>query len=247
MNARRRGVKTQHMTWTERIGGIKRFVVTLLVLAAILYVASFFIVRTDGFRYMVEERLRDTWEWPVRVERVWLNPDWSLVVAGIESEGFETREGPGIVLDEIQLDWSMLRLLHPRRSALRRMHVYGGLFSFRSAADDVWQPVYFHADALILAEWFGIRVSDPVNETVRFVEGAVDLRITGGDVYWWNEDDECIAALRGLSFESDRTELLNDPFRYIRMSADEVFTLEEVRRQVTRKWLWVNDTMIRFD
>ncbi len=247
MHARRRGIKTLNVTWSERIGGIRRFVVTVLVLATILYVAAFFIVRTDGFRYVVEERMRDAWDWPVRVERVWLNPDWSLVVEGIESEGFETREGAGVAVDEIRLDWSIFRLLHPRRAALHRVRLHGGIFSFQMASDETWQPAFFHADAAALTEWFGLRAGDPPETETRFVAGQVDLHITDAHVYWWNEKNDLAASLSGLTFESDQARILDDYFRYIRMTANEIFSIGHARSHVTHRWLWVNDIMIRLD
>lgn len=248
MTARRRQVKMEEGPASDRRGAVRRLLITLLVLAVILYVAAFFVVRTDGFRYVVEERLSDAWDWPVGVDRVWLNPDLSVVVAGIESEGFERHEGPGIALDEVRLAWSVTRLLHPRRSALCRAQVRGATVSLQQDAAGVWRPSVFFPDSVVLREWFGIRTGEaPPVGGARYVGGALEISITDGRLFWWNAANELVASLQGLTIERGRADILGEAFRYTRVSAEDVFGPGREERHVTRKLLWVDGHEIDLD
>lgn len=247
MTARRRQVKMEEETAVDRLGGLTRFLLTLLALALIFYVAAFFMVRTEGFRYMVEERLRDAWDLPVAVERVWLHPNLSLVVAGIETEGFEGRNGAGLAIDEIRLDWSVSRFLHPRRDALRRVHMRGGLFSFQQDPAGKWHPAFFHGDAVALAKWFEIQLPLETPVGTRFVREQIELVIADGALYWWNAENELVASIQGMTFESGQAVILGAVFRYTRMSADEVFSFGRSSRRVTRDLLWMGDRVVPLD
>lgn len=245
MTAERRKERKEKSSAVDRLNWLTRFLLTALVLAIILYVAAFFIVRTDGFRYLVEERLREAWDWPVRLERVWLSPDLSLVLVGIESEGFEEREGPGMAIEELRLGWSLSRLLHPRKSAIDSVEMRGGIFSFQQDAARSWRPAYFFPESAKLAEWLSLRHPGiDGSEGYRFVGGQVDLLITAGAFYWWNADSTLVVSVQGLTFEGARTELLGEQFRYTRMSATDIFSVDRSSREVTRQLLWLDDRLI---
>jgi hypothetical protein len=224
----------------DRWRTFKHFIVTVLVIALILYIAAFFAVRTDGFRYMVEERLRENWAWPVTLERVWLNPDLSLVLVGIDSEGFEDREGAGIVIREARVSWSLARLLHPRRNALRAVEVYDGLFAFQADSAGAWQPIALHADAALLAEWCGITVDQPPEDTRRYLHNEVEVRVMRTDLYAWNRNNELVWSVQGLTFESDQATLLDRTFRLQRIAASSVYDGARTLGDVFREFLWMD-------
>ncbi len=240
MAAYRCAVKLEEESADDRRGWLRRLLFTLLALALIFYVAAFFVVRTDGFRYVIEERLRDAWDWPVDVERVWLNPDLSITVAGIESADFDARTGAGLVIEEIRMDWSLRRLLHPRQNALHRIWLEGGLFSFQPDADGTWQPAAFHPEAAVMMDWLGVAPPGGMPPDIRHPAGETVWTDVRADLFWWNAEEELVASLQGARLLSERTGLVGDEIRYTRVSADTLFSEQVTRRDVSRDILSID-------
>ncbi len=77
---------------------------TLLLLAALCYGGALLLARTDGFRYLLEQRLQHRWAEPqLQLGRVWLD---LLLDLRLENIRITTDDGsPPLTIDEVRVRW----------------------------------------------------------------------------------------------------------------------------------------------
>lgn len=222
---------------------LRRFVITLLVLALMIYVAGFFLVRTEGFRYMVQERLTEAFGLSVTVgHTAWL-PDGTLVLEDVVTAGFDGGAGgmvTGWQCDRVRLQWHIWDALMPGRGVLRRIEVLGGRVQFGADASDAGfdggSRFAFAGDVALLAEWLGRPL--PLTATPRLLDGETAVVLEDLDLYWVDAVQPVVrASLEGVAFQRVSRSLLDLELTYRRVSARRVFVNGMVETGVERRLL----------
>jgi hypothetical protein len=179
--------------------------VTLAILLLIAYVASLFIARTDGFRYMVEERLQEKWQWPVHVGSARLTLALDLEVRDLRSDGIDDGNRASLRLDRVRWEWQLWSALHPRRTAVVRWVMDGGTIMLQPDEKGAVQPAHFSAIAQRLGAWAGL---PPATERIPAIgPPGVALDWHNLDFYWLHPGGANAGALQGLNFTATEVTL----------------------------------------
>ena len=93
------------------IGGVGRFLVTVLIISIVLLVTVFFAVRTRGGHEFIEERLEKELGLKISVERMRIGWPYALVLEELCTEGFEAEgDTPGFAAQEVRLGFELRSL-----------------------------------------------------------------------------------------------------------------------------------------
>lgn len=198
-----------------------RATMTVLVLALILYVAALVLSRTDGFRSIMEERVRDRWQWPVQVTAFRVTPRLNLEARGIETDGMAAGNKPGLRVERVLWVWTWKGVLHPAHRAVSRVEMEGAQFVFQADPAGVMQPARFAAMARDLAQRVGFppeeRRSDPALDAL-----GLALHWDKVDVYWLDGRGSGMGALHGVTYSGSDLALPGHDLRYHRLFVDTV-------------------------
>jgi hypothetical protein len=217
---------------------LTRFWVTTLVILLILYVASFFIVRTEGFRYMVAERVSERSGWTVTIEKSWLNPNGSIVFVNVQTEAFEPGGTTGASIGELQLSFSLLGGLLPGRPLLAELRIQNATLSydFRAVPDRV---LPFEADAWLLAGWLGVTRSRPRElPEPQLLDGRREMRLQNVDLIWWHPERQVLMqSLQGVQLRTESARVLDRVVWLRDVSAKAVFSEGLTQANIQRRAL----------
>ena len=207
----------------RRRGSLERFVVTLLIIAAILWVAAFFIVRTDGFRVIVEEEASERLGLPVAIEAVGMAFPLNLQIEGLKAGEDPPAMGLRIGAAKVALGVGSLRRLHVRDAELVLMR----------SSEGGWAPKSLSA----LGELPGHGVERMGRSLVRLLDGRA-CSIENARLLWLNADGTVYARGEGVSLESAAVSIPGHDGYYFKLEVDagvEPSTL--AFRGMGREWL----------
>lgn len=204
----------------RRAGGIGaafralvRAVVTLIVLAAMLYGAALAISRTGGFRTYVQSEIADALGFDVVVGDTKLTPGFDLVIDGITAGRFDAPGTPCVRADRLTVGWS---LISSGGTRIRSVAVETGLLAFAQGPEGNWIPKPLAGVAGALIQGAGLGLAE-IRSAVRSKAGSAPsskvapggasafsvqrVAVRGLDVLWWKADKSKLASLAGLNVQ----------------------------------------------
>jgi len=208
----------------DRLGGLGRLVVTLVVLAAILMVTGFFAVRTEGGSQFVQEWIGKRVGIDITAERTRIGWPYVLVLEDVEARPAEEGQPPLLTVREVRLG---LRL--------------GGQWSIRIVRGDArlvqdddgtWSPGLLGR----------LGVLDPldITQVSRATAGfrrRARLDIRDSALVWVDARGKVQAAARGIDFRMVPVRVPARRLYHYALSAQSV-TREGMRpREVNEEWL----------
>jgi hypothetical protein len=206
-------------------GGIKRFLVTLIIIGAILVATAFLVVRTDGGRSFVEKWLVKQLDMDLTIKDAKLELPFTLVIIDAVSKAVEPGGKPLLRIRELSVSPTM-------RGGLKLDVRRGVLFMLRNASGD-WTPAFFSK--------FGEMPSKNVAEISRVMRKmgkGTSLFVNDSAITWIGEDGVVKAEVTGLSFDAAPVDLPDRTIRYFRVAADSAKSAAGVVvKDVEREWL----------
>ena len=208
----------------DGMGRFARFVVTVLVLAAILLVTGFFAVRTDGGRSLVADRLGKLLGTAVTVEKTSIGWPYDLVLDKVVSVDYSS-DGPGLRAETVRIGcgrgWGL------RVSAVRpELNLVHG-------SDGSWQPALF-------GRLGDLPVGD-IAEISRITAGfrrRVTLYVRDGTIIWRDKDQKVLASAGGVSLGIAHVTLPGRRMHHYSLSVYNVLGAGGARiHDIERKWL----------
>jgi hypothetical protein len=208
--------------WTEKpprrgiFSGLRGFVVSTLLLAALLYCSVYIIGLMDGFRAFLEDHLKASLDLRVKITKAWLTPALNLEFEGLTTEGYGRKGQPGLQIQHGYLEWCLRDETGWHLPALRRVVLRGVGVAF--APDDYghWDPPPLAAVGAQIADWCSFKIPPPKPErAVASLEpkaaGAAKLppdllanlqklrlEIADARLVWWDSDGNELAAANKL-------------------------------------------------
>jgi hypothetical protein len=206
-------------------GGIKRFVITLLVIAAILVATAFLVVRTDGGRSFVEKWLVKQLDMDLTIKDAKLELPFTLVIVDAVSKAVEPGGKPLLRIRELSVSPSM-------RGGLKFEVRRGVLFLIRNGSGD-WIPAFFSKFGEVPSK----NVAE-ISRVMRKMGKGSSLFVNDSVITWMSEDGAVNAEVTGLSFDAAPVDLPDRTIRYFRVAADSATTGDGVvAKDVEREWL----------
>ena len=141
---------------------IRRFIVTVCILAAVFYVGAFLACGTDGFRSYTEEYLGNHLGIPVHVKHVNATPGLDLVLTGVMTEGISRKGTPGYRVREAVVHWSLVNKILSRGEILSAMELNDFQVSFAPGESGEWEPSALAKLGSWVAEWGRFDLKPPV-------------------------------------------------------------------------------------
>ena len=197
---------------------IRRFIITVCILAAVFYVGAFLACGTDGFRSYTEEYLGNHLGIPVHVKHVNATPGLDLVLTGVMTEGISRKGTPGYRVKEAVVRWSLVNKIFSRGEIVSAMELNDFNVSFAPGASGEWEPSALAKLGSWVAEWGrfdlkppvaapssaeseGKQESRPVAKKIRTdFWGRIKLSIDEGTMSWSDADQRELASASGLHF-----------------------------------------------
>ncbi len=144
--------------------GLRGFIVSTLLLCALLYGAIYIIGLMDGFRAFLEDSLKANLDLRVKITKAWLTPALNLEFEGLSTEHFGRKGMPGLQIQRGKIEWTVhdetgWHLPQVRRAVLRGVGV-------AFAPDDYgrWEPTPLAPIGEKIADWCGFKVAAPQAE-----------------------------------------------------------------------------------
>lgn len=214
----------------DRGSGLKRFIVTILIILVILYVGAFFGLRTDGARSLVEGALEKRLGVDVSIGETSLAFPLGIRMATVAAGGGEESLA-GLDAEEI-----VVRFLV--RPAVR-VSVKGLELVLVQDSDGSWQPRSFaRMSDLPQAGSAGIA------EITKEFSDDFSLRLKGALIKWIDADGRVIAMAEGTDFEMQPVKLPGRKMVYYRLAVFK-YTAEQAAggagRDIVREWLYSPD------
>lgn len=170
----------------QRGGGLSRLLAMGIILVAIVLIAVWFGVRSEGGRSLIESQLSKRLGVTVSAERTYIGWPYVLVLENIRTEGFSAAGTPGFSVAEVRLGRGVRYWRLVLRQAIVRV---------QEVEDTVWKPSFLsrlaalrHSDARDL-----VRLTDDFRDTVR-------LQVRDLTLGWLNAEGVETAAVRGVDF-----------------------------------------------
>ncbi len=220
-----------------------RFVQTTLLILVILYVAALVISHTSGFRALAEERLGRALHAKIRVGKSHLTPGLDVVLGELKLE-----ETGVVVRARAECARAVMRWHLPRplgSGALPEIQLQGARISM-AWQGDAWHPRAFAEAADGVAKWMNIplpakpktagRARDRMDD---FMPAAADekpswrgprvrVALEDGEVTWWTDRPEPVAAVTGLRLAVTPLEAPDRPMMHYLLEAREVSARGEI-------------------
>ncbi len=210
----------------DGMGGVGRFLVTVLIILIVLLVTVFFAVRTRGGHAFIEERIEKHMGVKIAAERMRIGWPYALVLEDLRTEGFdEEGDMPGFAAREVRLGPSLRARyrLFVRRGHLRLVEGEGGM----------WTPGCF-------ARLGGLPYGDlaDVTRMLPLTAGSMELEMNGGRVEWLDRHNGILASAHGISY---RVTPVRIPGRTMRHHALSLYSMTRPNgtrmSDVEREWL----------
>ena len=205
-------------------GGFRRFVITVLIIALIAWVAFFIIARTDGGHEFVVNQLNKRLGTDVTAEQVRFTFPLALVVNGVRSENFEY-QSQGLQVKQARLSlgvkpWWRLTLKEPE-------------LNLSYSRSEGWSPNGFAQ----LGELPGEDLHK-IAELTGGIRKSGKLHFTGGSLTWLDASGKELAAARNLEFKMAPASIPGHRMTYYYLSVEQVVNPGETRlKNVKCEWL----------
>jgi hypothetical protein len=206
-------------------GGLKRFIITLIIIAVILMATAFLAVRTDGGRSFVEKWLVKQLDMDLTIKDAKLELPFTLVIIDAVSKAVEPGGKPLLRIRELSVSASMKGGM---KFEVRR----GVLFLLRNASGD-WTPGFFSKFGEVPSK----NVAE-ISRVMRKMGKGTSLYVSDSAITWVGEDGAVKAEVTGLTFDAAPVDLPDRTIRYFRVAADSATTSDGVvAKDVEREWL----------
>lgn len=194
---------------------LKPFVVTMVILLAVAYVAALLASRTEGFRSYVTERLGDRLGTAITVSKVHATPRLDLVFEDVASEGERSTGSAGFKIGKLKIDWSLASCVRARGFRPTAVAVDRAGISFAPGARGEWEPAAFAAVGETIAGWAAVAIEPgaggegqlkPAFQTEdKAASGIPPEMATGGrltvrdsEISWWSVRGDELASVGDL-------------------------------------------------
>lgn len=210
---------------------------TLLVLAAIGYIAAHLLVRTAGFRQLATERLETHWGIPIDVDELRLTPGGALIIEGLTTRDFDG-DGTGFTAATIRLDWRVTNLIR-RRLAWDSVRIINAVWSIQQESDGRWPILVFGNDAVEIAAWTGLPPDALPSSGVATLLSLRRIDIQDTSLLWWTAAPSLLAGVHNLNLTHEQTHIMDRDLRLTRFSADRIEQgdMQRVTAQGEKIWL----------
>jgi hypothetical protein len=206
-------------------GRLKRFVLTLAIITAIVLVTGSFAVRTQGGRDFMESRLEEQLGFPVSIENVRIAFPYTLVYEGVLGERESADSEASLKIGELRVCLA--------RGPWFKVRVFRAEVNVQRVSPHEWRPAAF------------VRMGDlpfrTIAEIARLTEGWRDrcaLEMRDCAVRWVDMDGGVLAQATGVSFDVRPVRL---PRRRMYAYALNVYSAQDVDGtrvyNVEREWL----------
>jgi len=209
-----------------RLRAFGRFLLTVVIMLAIVMIALCFIVPRHGAMSFIEGRLSNRIGMNMSIDAARIGLPYVLVIEGAVSEGFELEDKGGFKADEIRLGlgWKTRWKVTIDRAVLR----------LADTEDDTWVPTGFSR--------FGPVPMERIDEVSRATEGFrrnVTLRVTDSTVRWISGmDGTTLAAAYGVALDVAPVRVPGRKMHYHRLSVYSVTHADGTKvSDVEREWL----------
>lgn len=196
---------------------IRRFVITVCILAAVFYVGIFLACGTEGFRSYAEEYLGTHLGIPVSIKRIHATPTLNLVLTGVMTEGVSRKGAPGYRVQEAVVRWSVLNRILSRGEILSALELNDFGVSFAPGETGEWEPAALEKLGSWVADWGRFDLAKPPAQAAPDETGEEDtdtppklqsefwdrvsLSIKDGSMSWWDADKQELASAAGIRFD----------------------------------------------
>jgi hypothetical protein len=221
MSGSKKNKKVELVTETPAHGHpVRRFIVTVAILAAVFYVGIYLACGTDGFRSYAEEYLGTHLGLPVRVKKIHATPTLDIVLNGVMTEGVSRKGTPGYRVQEAVVHWSVLNKVLSRGEILSGLELNDFSVSFAPGESGDWEPAALAKLGSWVADWGRFNLSKPSAavtpddpEKADDVDAApaptvksdfwdrISLAIENGSMSWWDGDKRELASAAGIKFD----------------------------------------------
>jgi hypothetical protein len=190
---------------SQRGGGFSRLLALILVLVAIVLVAGWFAVRSDGGRGLIESHLAKRLGVPVAVEATRVGWPYVLVLKNVRTPGFEAAGTPGFSAAEVRMGCAF-RAWRPRWN----VRLYQIVVRIQEADDGTVTPA-------CLAQLEELRSAD-MKTVVRMTDGLRDrqvrIHLRDSTLAWLDSSGAEIAAVRDVDFRMIPVSIESRPLHY---------------------------------
>lgn len=212
----------------EGMGRLARFVVTVLILAAILLTTVFFAVRTEMGRELVKEGLEKRLGMKLNVGSTRIG--WPYVLVAEDVQSIKSRSGSGE--KEALFEAGEIRIglgFRPRW----RLSVYKGVLNLVEDRDGNWDPEVFSRLSELPLK--GVTEIAKVTEELR---RNVALYLSECSINWLNSDGNAGASAKGISFHLRPVKLSQRRMYHYDISIYNLVYTDNTRdHDIEREWL----------
>ena len=234
-------------TGSPLTGTIRRLVWTVATLVLLFYVATLMIARTDGFRHLLEQRLRSRWNEPaLSIGRVRLDPLGILMLDDLQITATDQTE-PHIRIPAVQWSWRLAGIMHRDQRAFRMIRVHGAeiTMTYPPNGEQVTNP--FAADAAFLAEQLGLFPGErrDVSAERHWLDRSQTVWVEEATLRWQGADGTVQAALEGITYRASIRTLQERLVRLEEATVRHLISPGRHERDIHQVWLSLDDIPFR--
>ena len=212
-----------------RTGCLGRSCVIILLVVLILGMTGFFVVRSDGARALIEDRLSKRLGQDVAIDKTSIGWPYVLVIRGLQSETGRA-DGASFAAREVRIGLGIRRRWH--------INVHRPAITLTQSDEGVWQPRALAR----LGDLHGGHISD-VSELTRRLRRTTVLDVRDGSARWLDAGGRVLARVSGVDFRVQPVALPGRRVHYYSLSAYTMLAGANSDRvhDVHREWLATSD------
>jgi hypothetical protein len=134
---------------------IRTWTITLVLVTIICYTGLYFSVKTDGFRFLIAERVSPLVGVPVRIDDSWMDPDFQLHFRGMVCTDTNKIVSETLLIRDIDIEWSLAGLFDSEKPAIREIHLRGVDLTLAQDSEGQWLPQSM-TNLVVMAQTFDV-------------------------------------------------------------------------------------------
>ncbi|MCK5528379.1 MAG: hypothetical protein KAI74_01735 [Kiritimatiellae bacterium] len=207
----------------RRVGFVGSFLVPLIIVVVVLMVAGFFMVKTDGGKKVISDRLARYLEMDVELDVTRIGWPYALVMEGVSAREEESST-PVVTAESVRLSFDLKFRMH--------VVVDGAELTLVQNDEEEWAPDVFAR----LGDVPGENITQ-LAETLDLFDKRVVIDVANSDIKWVDQDGSESSVVSGLDFNTSPIKIREHYMRHFYLAVESGLVNENQFSGIEKEWI----------
>ena len=207
----------------RRVGFFGSFVVPLIIVVIVLMIAGFFMVKTDGGKKVISDRLARYLRMDVELDATRIGWPYVLVMDGVSAKEEESAT-PSVTAESVRLSLDFRFRVH--------VVIDGAELTLLQSDEGMWAPEVFAR----LGNVPGENITQ-LADTLDLFDTRVVVDVGGSDIRWVDADGDESSVVSGLDFNTSPIKIRKHDMRHFYLAVKSGVANEKTFSGIEKEWI----------